>query len=98
MVPDDANGWLRAWPDLGALAAAILALVIRTSNSDGPRSWRVVISDGFGTLALGYALYRLLLGLTNVPDVAFGFAVLGGAMGWEWVRRRFGAWASKRTK
>jgi hypothetical protein len=96
--PDDPRGWLHIWPDLAALAAGSVALLIRTSNSDGPRSWRVVLADAAGTIALGYALYRLAIGSLDNADIAFGLAVLGGAMGWEWVRRLFGAWAMSRVK
>jgi hypothetical protein len=94
--PSDPRSWLHHWPDIAAGAAGALALVIRTSTRDGPRSWRVVVSDAGATLSLGYVLYRLMLGTGLNADLAFGLAVLGAAMGWEWVRRRFGGWASKR--
>ncbi len=96
-TPDDPRGWLHVWPDVAALVAGVLAVIIRTSNSDGPRSWRVVLADAGATMALGYAGYRGAIGLDLDADLAFLIAVLGAAMGWEFVRRIFGAWANKRV-
>lgn len=96
--PDDPRTWMHAWPDVAALAAGGVALLIRTSTSDGPRRLRVVVADGLGTMALGYALYRGGLGLDASPDLAFASACLGGAMGWEWVRRLFGKWAESKAR
>lgn len=96
-MSEDPRTWLHHWPDIAALAAGGLAVVIRTSNSDGPRRWKVVVADASGTLALGYAVYRGAIGVDLNPNLAFVIAVLAAAMGWEWVRRKFGAWASKRA-
>lgn len=96
---DNPRGWMQAWPDVAALVAGLLALTIRVSNSDGPRSWRVVAADAAGTLAIGYAAYRGAMGvLEDNHNVAFCLAVLTASMGWEWIRRKFGAWAGTKLK
>jgi hypothetical protein len=95
-APEDPRGWMHALPDVAAIVAGAVAFVIRTSNSDGPRPWRVVLADALGTLALGYALYYGALAALDDGRLAVPVAVLSAAMGWEWVRRHFGAWADKR--
>lgn len=94
LSPDTHRGWMHAWPDLAALAAGVVALVIRTSNTAEHRPWRAVFADCTGTVALGYAVYIGVESVTSIEGIAFGAAVYGGALGWEGVRRRFSKWAN----
>jgi hypothetical protein len=90
---------MHVWPDAAALLAGFVALLIRVSNSAGPRSKRSVAADTAGTLALGYAAFRLVLGVdSDNVDLAFGAAVICGAVGWETVKRYLSRWADKRVE
>lgn len=97
-MSDDPRGWLHAAPDLAAIAAGVVAVVIRTSSSDGPRSWRVVLADSCATMALGYAVYRGALAAAGDPNLAFATASFCACMGWEWVRRKLGPWAERQGR
>lgn len=50
--------------------------------------WRVVLGDALGTMSLGWLVYRGVLGLGGVPDLAFGAGGMARAVDWEFVRRR----------
>jgi len=89
MTPQDPNdGWMQLYPEVAALLAGVLAAIIRATAVEGPRRWRAVLGDALGTMALGWLVYRGVLGLGGIPDLAFGAAGMAGAVGWEVVRRR----------
>ena len=94
---NDPSTWLQRWPDIAALLAGGLGVIIRVSTTDGPRPVRVVLADTAVTLAIGWLVFRGAIGAGVSADLAFGLAGFTGAMGWEWARRRFMAAASKRS-
>jgi hypothetical protein len=70
-----ANGLLSG---VGAAAA----LMIRLTGADGHHSWRYVLADIAGTLALFYLAFLGLLGLEINVMLAVSLAGLASAAGW----------------
>lgn len=81
------ESWMRTWPEIAAFAAGAAALAIRANVESGPRPWRVVMGDAFGTVALGWLIFHGAMGVLNSPGLSFALAGFGAAVGWEAVRR-----------
>lgn len=94
----DPASWLERWPDIAALLAGGLGVIIRASTADGPRPLRAVVADTAVTISLGWLVFRGAIGAGVSADLAFGLAGFTGALGWEWARRRFMAAASRRER
>ena len=76
---------------------AVAALMIRLTGADGNHSWRYVLADIVGTLALFYLAFIGLLGMEVNVMLAVSAAGLSAAAGWVAVFGMLKRFAKKRV-
>lgn len=96
--------WMEEWPDAASATAAAVAVAVRASIADAPRSPRVVLLDAVATGGLTFLTFHALVGLPASlggplsPQFAAGLSGFLGVLGWATVTRfawmRWGGGAS----